>query len=88
MSGLSENIFNQSADDARNELQALFTNIPGFKVQSTERGNVIVKYKGLPQIEIMSSRSKNLSPKDAESLARSRETLIKWLETVAIKPAI
>ena len=87
VSGLSENIFNQSADVARKELEAAFTNIPGFKVTSTERGGVIVKYKG-KTIEVMSSRSKNLSPKDAESLSRSRENLIKWLETVAIKPAI
>ena len=87
VAGLSEKIFNQDAEDAGNELKALFTNIPGFKVKSTERDGVIVEYKG-KTIEVMSSSSENLSKEDAESLSRSRENLIKWLETVAIKPAI
>tara|TARA_R110000803_G_scaffold23327_2_gene57346 strand:- start:481 stop:2046 length:1566 start_codon:yes stop_codon:yes gene_type:complete len=88
ISGINENIFNQDAKKASDELGALFVNIPGFKVESTERGGVIIKYKG-KQVEVPARAATSyMSEKDKEALTRSKSTLEKWLRTVAVKPTI
>ena len=44
VSNVNQDIFMQKARDAANQLEAIFVNIPGFKVRSTERGGVIITY--------------------------------------------
>jgi len=88
VSNINQDIFMQKAQDAANQLEAIFVNIPGFKVRSTERGGVIVIYNN-KRIEIPAGViGKNTDEKDKQAIAQSKDTLIKWLQTVAVKPII
>tara|TARA_R110002110_G_scaffold413050_1_gene639958 strand:+ start:826 stop:2388 length:1563 start_codon:yes stop_codon:yes gene_type:complete len=88
VSKINENIFNQDADDAKNELEAVFENIPGFEVESTERDGVIVKYNN-KRVQVPAAKTTNYTSKtDKDALARSKSTLEEWLRTVSIKPTI
>jgi len=88
VSNINQDIFMQKAQDAANRLEAIFVNIPGFKVRSTERGGVIVTYNN-KRVEIPAGVvGKNTNEKDKQAIAQSKDTLIKWLQTVAIKPTI
>lgn len=88
VSNINQDIFMQKAQDAANRLEAIFVNIPGFKVRSTERGGVIVIYNN-KRVEIPAGIiGKNTDEKDKQAIAKSKDTLIKWLQTVAIKPTI
>ena len=88
VSNVNQDIFMQKAQDAANQLEAIFVNVPGFKVRSTERGGVIITYNN-KRIEVPAGViGKNTDEKDKQAIAKSKDTLIKWLQTVAIKPIV
>ena len=80
--------FNQDAKTVSDQIKPLFVNIPGVKVESTERDGVIIKYKG-KQVEVPAKKITNYtSDEDKDALAISKSTLEEWLRTVSIKPVI
>lgn len=87
VSNIKDDIFLQKAKDVQNQLEAIFVNIPGFKVRSTERGGVIVIYNN-KRIEVPAGTYYNTNDEERQAIAKSRDTLVQWLETIAIKPTI
>ena len=88
VSNINQDIFMQKARDAANQLEAIFVNIPGFKVRSTERGGVIITYNN-KRVEVPAGIIYNTTDNEKkQAIAKSKDTLIKWLQTVAIKPIV
>ena len=88
VSNVNQDIFMQKARDAANQLEAIFVNIPGFKVRSTERGGVIITYNN-KRVEVPAGIIYNTTDNEKkQAIAKSKDTLIQWLQTVAIKPTI